>query len=278
MQVMPKDPQARVLSGESYEKMGRYRDAAGLFQSVIESNPENLRARVDLAQMYCFGHVPLQALKLIAPALAKNPNNAQLLTVRALARSELKDQAGALEDAQRAVQVDPTYVQAVGVLAGLYEGKNENARAAALVQGTLQKLPKSAQLRELLVGIYAQAGDSDRTEEQLRELIAMEPTNLRYRAQLAHVEVAENHLDQAEEVLRAAVKSVPQSDDAKLLLVYFLRDHRSPALGEVALRSFIADASDDYGLRLALGTMLENSGQCAHCARPHGRNLHDGGS
>src|ERR1700677_3784465 len=132
MQVMPKDPQARVLSGEAFEQMGRYREAAGLFQSVIESNPENVRARVDLGQMYCFGHVPLQALKLIAPALAKNPNDAQLLTVRALARSELKDQAEALADAQRAVQVDPTYVQGVGLLAGLYEAKNENAQAAAL--------------------------------------------------------------------------------------------------------------------------------------------------
>jgi tetratricopeptide (TPR) repeat protein len=270
MQVMPKDPQARILAGEAVERMGRYREAAGLFQSVIESNPENVRARVDLGQMYCFGHVPLQALKLIVPALAKHPDNAQLLTVRALARSELKDYADALADAQRAVQVDPTYVQAVGLLAGLYEQKNENDQAASLVQSALQKLPKSTQLREVLVSIYAQAGDNGRTEEQLRELIAMRPANLRYRAQLAQVEVAENHLDQAEAVLRAAVQTVPQGDDAKLLLVYFLRDHRSAAQGEAALRSFIAAAPDDYGLRFALGTALENGGQADQALSTYG--------
>jgi tetratricopeptide (TPR) repeat protein len=270
MQVMPKDPQARILSGEAFEQLGRYREAAGLFQSVIESNPENVQARVDLGQMYCFGHVPLQALKLIAPALAKHPDDAQLLIVRALARSELKDSAGALADAQRAAQVDPTYVQGVGMLAGLYEQKNENAQAASLVQTALQKLPQSTQLREVLVSIYAQAGDNGKTEEQLHELIAMRPANLRYRAQLAQVEVAENRLDQAETVLRAAVQAVPQGDNAKLLLVYFLRDHRSAAQGEAALRSFITAAPDDYALRLALGTELENSGQAEQALSTYG--------
>src|SRR5579883_3655401 len=40
MQVSPKDPQARLLAGEAAERLGRYRDAAGLYQSVVESNPE----------------------------------------------------------------------------------------------------------------------------------------------------------------------------------------------------------------------------------------------
>lgn len=270
MQVMPKDPQARVLAGEAAEQMGRYREAAGLFASVVESNPDEVRARVDLGQMYCFGHAPQQALKLIAPALAKHPDNAQLLTVRALARSGLKDDVGALADAQRAVQVDPTYVQAVALLAALYGQKNDNAQAASLVESSLQKLPHSTQLREVLASIYAQAGDNGRTEEQLRELIAMRPATLRYRAELAQVSVAENHLDQAEAVLRAAVQAAPQSDNAKLLLVYFLRDHRSAAQSEAALRSFIATAPDDYALRLALGTALENDSQPAPALTAYG--------
>jgi tetratricopeptide (TPR) repeat protein len=180
-----------------------------------------------------------------------------------LAHSEMNDYSDALADAQRAVQVDPAYVPAVGLLAGLYGQKNENAKAEALVQGALQKQPKSTQLREVLVSIYAQAGDDARTEEQLHELIAMRPQTLRYRAQLAQAEVAANHLDQAEAVLRAAVQAVPKGDDARLLLVYFLRDHRTAAQGEAALRSFIATTPDDYGLRLALGTMLEDNGQPA---------------
>jgi tetratricopeptide (TPR) repeat protein len=261
MQVMPKDPQARLLAGEALERLGRFRDAAGLYQSVIESNPDNVQARVDLGTLFAFGGAPQRALKLIAPGLAKHPNSAQLLTVRGLARVQLKDYTGALADAQRAVQLDPTYEQAVGLLAAIYRTENENAQAASLVQATLQKVPGSTQLREVLAGIYTQTGDHADAEKQFQALIAMRPADLEYRAQLARIEVHDNRLDQAEATLRAAIQAAPQSDEAKLLLVSFLTSHRSAAQGDATLRSFIAAEPDDYSLRLALGAALENSGQ-----------------
>lgn len=270
MQVAPKDPQARLLAGEAAEGLGRYRDAAGLFQSVIESNPDNVQARVDLGQLFDFGHVPQRALKLIAPALAKHPNDARLLTVRALARSHLNDYAGALADAQHAVQSDPTYEQAVGLLAGLYREKNENAQAVALVQTSLQKLPNSTELRQVLATLYSSGGDDAAAEEQLRKLIDMEPTDLQYRDELAQIDIREKQLDQAESVLRTAVGTLPQSDDAKLLLVNFLAQHRSPSQGDAALRNFIAADPGDSRLRLALGAMLEQSGQAKQALDAYG--------
>ena len=271
MQVMPKDPQARLLAGEAAERLGRFRDAAGLFQSVVESNPDNIRARVDLGQLFDFGGVPNQALKLIAPALAKHPNSAQLLTVRGLARVQLKDYTGAFADAQRAVQLDPTYEQAVGLLAALYRYRNENAQAVSLVKNTLQKLPGSTQLREVLASIYAQSGDDLDAEKELQDLIAMRPAELRYRALLARVDVRGNQLDQAEGVLRAAIQVAPHDDDAKLLLVSFLTDHRAAAQGSAALRSFIAAEPDDSRLRLALGSALEHSGQADEALNAYGQ-------
>jgi tetratricopeptide (TPR) repeat protein len=271
MQVKPKDPQARLLAGEAAERLGRFRDAAGLFQSVVESNPENVQARVDLGQIFDFGGVPQRALKLIAPSLIKHPNSAPLLTVRGMARAQLKDYAGALTDAQRAVQLDPTYEQAVGLLAALYRAKHEDAQAEMLVNSTLQKLPRSTQLREVLADIYAQTGDDADAEKQFQMLIAIRPTELHYREQLARVDVHANQLDQAEAVLHAAVQAAPQSDQAKLLLVSFLTDHRSPAQGEATLRSFIAAQPDDSGLRLALGAALERSGQTDQALNAYGQ-------
>ncbi len=260
MQVSPKDPQARLLAGETAERLQRYRDAAGLFQSVVESNPDNVQARVDLGQIFDFGGVPQRALKLIQPALAKHPNDAGLLTVRGLARSQLKDYAGALADAKRAVQADPTYEQAVGLLAGLYRQQGENAEAASLVSATLQKLPHSTELREVLASIYQQSGDDVRAEAQLDQLIAAKPANLQYRAQLAQLYAHEGRLDPAEDALRAAVKAAPQSDEAKLALADFIATHRSPATAEAALQSFIGADPDNSRLRLALGDLFERNG------------------
>ncbi|HEV2269395.1 MAG TPA: tetratricopeptide repeat protein [Steroidobacteraceae bacterium] len=260
MQVSPKDPQARLLAGEAAERLGRYRDAAGLFQSVVESNPDNVQARVDLGQIFDFGAVPQRALTLIKPALATHPNDPGLLTVRALARSQLGDYAGALADAKHAVQADPTYEQAIGLLAGLYRQKGDQADAAALVSASLRKLPHSTELREVLASIYEQAGDDTKAEAQLDQLIAARPQALQYRAQLAQLYAREGKLDQAEDTLRAAVKAAPQSDDAKLAMADFIASHRAPAQGEMALQSFIGADPDDSRLRLALGALFERSG------------------
>jgi len=270
MQVMPKDPQARLLEGETLQKLGRFRDAAGLYQSVIESNPGNIQARVDLGQLFAFAGAPQRALKLVAPALVKHPDNAQLLTVRGLARVQLKDYAGGLADAQRAVQLDPTYEQAVGLLAALYRTRNESAQAVALVMATLQKLPRSTQLREVLAGIYAQMGDEADAEKQFQTLITMRPAELQYRIELAQLEVRANQLDQAESVLRGAVQAAPANDDAKLVLVSFLTQHRSAAQGDAALRSFIAADPDDSRLSLALGAALESGGQVDQALNVYG--------
>ena len=261
MQVSPKDPQARLLAGEAAGRLGRYRDAAGLFQSVVESNPDNVRARVDLGQIFDFGGVPQRALELIKPALARHPNDPGLLTVSALARSQLNDYAGALADAKHAVQAEPTYEQAVGLLAGLYRQKGDNADAAALVSASLQKMPHSTALREVLASIYQQAGDDAKAEAQLDQLITVRPAALQYRSQLAQLYAREGKLDRAEDTLRAAVKAEPGSDDAKLALTDFVAGHRSPARGETTLQSFIDGDPDDSRLRLALGALLERSGQ-----------------
>ena len=261
MQVMPKDPQARILQGETLQRLGRFRDAAGFYQSVIESNPDNVQAHADLGQLFAFAGSPQSALKVIAPVLAKHPDSAQLLTVRGLARVQLKDFSGALEDGQRAVQLDPTYEPAVGLLAAIYRTQNQGAKAVAIVTTTLQMLPHSTQLREVLAGIYAQTGDDADAEKQFQTLITMRPADLQYRVELAQIEVRDNQLDQAEAVLRDAVKAAPQSDDPKLVLVSFLTQHRSAVQGDAALRTFIAAQPDDSRLRLALGAALESTGQ-----------------
>src|SRR5215469_9124128 len=117
VQIAPRDPTARLLAGLAAEKLGRWREAAGLYQSAVELAPENVEARVDLGRLYDLGGAPEQALKLIQPALEKHPDDAGLLTVRALARARLKDQDGALVDAERAVKLAPNDENAVALLA-----------------------------------------------------------------------------------------------------------------------------------------------------------------
>ena len=259
LQIEPKSDVARLAAGQAAEKMKRNRDAYGLYQSVVDSSPDNVDARIDLARLLVYSGSPQPALKIIEPGLTKHPDNAALLTFRAAARVELKDRDGATADADRALQLAPDNIDAIQVRAGLYKQADDLAAARTLVQAAVAKLPTSVALREMLVDLALTAKDTAQAEQVLRDLIKIAPEQPQYRFRLAVLYSRLNRLDDAQHVLEDTTKTFPKRDDAKLTLVDFLNVQRSHDVAQKTLRGFIAQSPDDYQLRLALGAMLANS-------------------
>ncbi len=260
MQIAPQDAQARILAGETAEKLGRWRDAGGLYQSVVDSHPENARARAGLGRLYDFGGVPERALKVVEPALAKTPDDAELLAVRAMARSQLNDAQGARADAERALKSDPANEDAVALLSALYVKDGERARAVQLVSSAVAKQPAASNLREVLVSVYVGGDDLVSAEQQLLSLIALQPARLSYRYQLALLLRRSHKIDDAQKVLEDAVSALPHSSEAKAVLVDFIAAERTPAAAEQTLQKFISSEPDNYELRLDLGALLQRAG------------------
>ena len=71
MQISPKDGPARIMAARTDQKLGEVREAAGLYQSVIDLSPEDLEARAGLGNLLLFvGADQLsQKLQLISPQL-----------------------------------------------------------------------------------------------------------------------------------------------------------------------------------------------------------------
>lgn len=260
MQIEPKDDTARLMAGRSAERLGHPREALGLYQSVVDSTPENVDARVDLGRVLVYGGAVDPALKVIEPALAKHPDNAALLTLRAAARIQLKNEAGAVADADRALQLAPTNEDAIQVRAGLYKRAGDISGATALVSEAVRKLPSSTTLREMLADLYMNAGEHAKAEEQLRGLIGLAPQEPRFRYQLAIFYSRARRLDEAQRVLEATVKAMPKSVEAKLALADFVSTQRAPAQGAQVLRGFIAKEPSNEDLRLGLASQLQHSG------------------
>jgi tetratricopeptide (TPR) repeat protein len=256
MQIMPKDPAARLFAGHAAEKLGQFRAAAGLYQSVIDTTPDDVASRASLSRLMLLGGAPQQALDTVAPALITHPDDAALLTVRAGARSELKDDAGAAADVDRALKLAPDDADAIALRAGLYRRAGDLTRAIALVDGAVQKHPDSIDLRELLANLYLEANQPAKVEEQGRALIRVYPGEVRYRKLLALYLARAHRLDEAQRVLEDATRDLPASDDAKLTLVSFLATQRTRAQGEAILRGFIAHQPDNFALRFGLAELL----------------------
>jgi tetratricopeptide (TPR) repeat protein len=259
LQIQPKAGAALYFDGRVCELRGDIRNAVALYRAAIDATPEEPRGRAALARVLVVGQEAQRALEVIAPGLAKHPDDVGLLAARAGALLELKDTAAARADADRAVQLAPTNEDAVTVSAAAYVRGGDLPRAIAAVTAAVARTPSSVALQQLLVELYVDAGQADKAEQQLRQVITLTPAQMEPRLRLAKLLADAHRLDDAQTVLEEAVKALPRSSAAKLTLIDFLARERSPEAGERALRAFIARDPDEIQLRLGLGELLQRS-------------------
>lgn len=257
LQIAPTDSETRYENGVIDEKMGNPREAAQFYQGAIDTNPDNLKARVGLGRLFLFGGAPERALEIIKPGFTKHPDDVGLLTVRAAARIQLKDASGGFQDAERAVQIEPNNEDAVAILAGIYKSQGQTEKAEVLLLGAIKQLPNTVSLRLVLAQLYASAGHESEVEALLSDLVRQHPQERGHRLRLAQFYARLNRLDDAERVLRTGIKDLPKERDLKTALVDFLAERRSRESAQKELTAFIAEDPQDYPLRFALGQFYE---------------------
>jgi tetratricopeptide (TPR) repeat protein len=259
LQIQPKSGEALYQLGSVSERRGNLREAVAWYQAAIDAAPNDERARAALGLIFAAAGAPDRALQLVAPALARHPDDADLLTVRAAANMQLHKPDSALADAQHAVQVAPTNERAIGLLAGIYSNRMQPDLALAVVTDALKRQPQSVGLHELLAGLYDRAEQPEHAAEETSTVIRLQPRQLPPRIRLALYEARAHKLDDAQHALEEAVQALPGDADAKLALVSFIATQRSRAQGEKTLRSFIEREPANNDLRLGLGSLLERS-------------------
>jgi predicted Zn-dependent protease len=265
-QIQPKEADPPYFNGRVAEARGNIREAVTFYRAALDDNAAHVAARAHLGKLFVFAGAPQRALDAIAPGLLAHPDDPDLLAVRAAARHQLKQDAGALADAEQAVKLAPANENAVAALAAIYADAKDFSRATSLVEAALVKTPASVDLHEVLTNLYLATAQPARAEEQMRKIIELRPDELSPRQQLALHFARAHDTDAAEQVLKAAVaafskdKNAINSDAAKLLLVDFIASERSRDQGEKTLRTFIAQDPDNLDLRLGLGALLQRTG------------------
>ena len=256
LQIAPNDSEARYYNGVVDEKLGNLREAAQFYQGAIDANTDNVLARGSLGRLYAVSGSPELALETVKPALEKHPEDAELLTVRAAARIELKDPDGALQDAEHAVQLAPNNEDAVETLAGIYKSHGQSDKATALLESTIKQVPNSVDLRLSLAQLYASQGKDAQVEELLINLVRLKPNDAGQRMRLAQYYSRLNHLDEAERVLREAIKALPADEGIKVALVQFLSVRRSKEVAEKELAAMIDSDPKNQHLKLTQAQMF----------------------
>jgi len=259
LQIEPRSAAALYDLGRVVEEQGDLRQAAGLFQAAIDARPDDPQAQAHLGTIYCIADVPRRALATVSQGLRRHPNDADLLTVRAAAERELKENDAAMSDAEQAVRLAPGNASAVALLAMIERQDGHLDQALRLVNQAVGKAPGSVSLRGLLARLYVASGQFAPAEEQMTALIALRPRELPLRLGLANLYLKAGDPSAAESVLAAAVKAFPDDDDAKLALADFVAASRSDAQGQQILLKFLAAKPDDDSLRFGLAVLEERA-------------------
>jgi tetratricopeptide (TPR) repeat protein len=255
-QIDPNDAEARLMLGQIAEKLGDVRAALGQYQAAITLDPHESTARAAMGRLFLYGGLARKATELIEPGLATDPKNAELLTVRGAAREQLGDGAGALSDAQTALQIAPDNLYAIALLASIYKGRSQLDQAVAVIETALRRLPNNVDLHSMLAELDLANRQPAKAEAELHRIIELDPNTLTHRYRLASFYLQQKDASGAEAALRAAVRVKPDSVDAKLALVELLAGQHGIGQAATQVDQYLAAEPNNDALKLALGEFL----------------------
>jgi len=99
LETTPDDAQGWSMLAQSYAVMGRYQDAAKAYARLVKLVPDNAQLLADQADVLAMvqqGSFDGEPAKLVARALALDPNNVKALALAGSAAFDKQDYAGAL--------------------------------------------------------------------------------------------------------------------------------------------------------------------------------------
>jgi tetratricopeptide (TPR) repeat protein len=151
-----------------------FKDALRAFDEAIARDPDNIDARVRLAELFLEKYNGEDAAETLEEAARRAPENPRVLV--ALARlKEFEGGPGVLALVERALAADPTLAEARVFRAELYLEEEDFDAAARAAEAVLGDDPMSLPAYSVLAAARFLQGDTARYEEARRRALARHP-------------------------------------------------------------------------------------------------------
>ncbi|NMM86739.1 exosortase [Rhodococcus sp. SRB_17] len=211
----PKDPAKRTSLAVSRLASGQSSAALGELQSIAASD-DGVVADMALINALLQERKVDEALKAIDALEKKRPADVLPVFLRGRALLLKRDAAGARKAMERALEIDPNYFPAVGVLAVLDNADKRPDDARARLEAAIKRQPGNIQAHLALVELRA-ANGADKTElaNLLRKAVDAAPNSPIPRLVLAEHYLRNGQPKDALAVAQQAVAAVP--DNLQLL-------------------------------------------------------------
>src|SRR5450631_391840 len=233
----------------------RLKSGPAVFQDlrrVVELDPNDLDARVKLARIMVAGGAADAALKMIEVVNDSGKPNAPLHALKANILLRTNDPAGAVREAQRALEIDPKNIDAT-MLVAAKKVADGDADGALKLLNAVPATDSQDQLRISLqkAQIFVRKGDVPQAEALLRKLIAENPKEGALRGQLIQLYISAKRFDDAERELRTTANSTPTDSKAGMDLIRFLASVKGAQAARDELSARIKTGGDVFDYQIA---------------------------
>jgi len=221
--------------GFVFFQRGYVEQAEGFFQQAVKDDPASAEAFYGLGSSYlnqqrnkeareCFQ----RALQLHASYQGTPPNAWNNLGILAARKGEL-DQA--IDNFQRALQIDPDHIIALDNLGSAYRQKRDWPAAQRVLERALALNPDDPEANYGLGMVYAQQNDVQRAYDYLQKAIAARPAYPEALNNLGILYLRTRRPEEAKHAFEEAIRVAPQYDQAYLNLarVYAIEGDREKA-------------------------------------------------
>ena len=235
---------------------GQYEASIAGYRAVLDSDPNNEKARTELGQTLSYAGDDAGALTELDAVLAKNPTNTTALLARADVLGRSSRTAEAVRIYNGVLTADPRNARARAGLANVYVVGRRYADAIKIYDQLIAAEPNSSTYQIARARALGYNRQGAAASDALRQIIAAEPDNLA--ARLAFAEVGTNSGDRglrngAIAEYRGLISADPTNVAARVGLARALSYQGQTGEAELTLKTVLAAEPNNVGARVALG-------------------------
>lgn len=252
IELDPKDTEAHYQLAEALTKLGDAQNAANQYLAVLAEDPKNDLARLHLGQLLLSVNQVDNAEKLALELRAHDAKNMNAKILLANVQLVKNNTDNAITELNSVISEQPDNLHANLLLATIQLKSGRVDQGIASLLKISEKHPDDVSALSLLAKIYLQSNAPDKALPLLESIIKVEPKKLEHRKTLMLYLVANKKVDEAEHVLRTATEDLTGDVNAKILLLDFLYEKRSPEVAMAELLPLIDQSPDNADLRFEL--------------------------
>jgi Flp pilus assembly protein TadD len=172
-------PEARSMLGNFYTRRGLTANAEVEYKAALRLSPQYVPAAINLADLYRQTGRDVEGEAILRTALSASPQDAGLHHALGLVLTRLKRADEALEELQRAAQLDPERARYAYVYAVALHSAGRLPDATMVLKDNLARHPNDRDTLWALVSFSREAGDSKSALEYAERLFRLLPGDSR---------------------------------------------------------------------------------------------------